>query len=1181
MEGGACVAASLASLEAACAAFATSASAEAERALLALRAQPLAACRALLLGAYASPSTSDAACFQCAAALKEALLREWRSLPAEARASLLCEALQLLLLPGAAARGWPSAACRTLGAAAAAALKLAWAADDATLHKTRDAAAARLRACAAPGGAPREVQCAALYCLRCLVGEAAVSGASAAGMPYEAHRATHLLFEREALQACYAAGAAAAREEGAYAAGGVGQDAGARAAAQAAAAEGARLAAAALGWDFGARRGARGATLGAHANAPCKPGVAWRGLLLAPGQAAWAAELYMRLRSSAGRAAAATPLGDALNELTLRQLCVCGDIFLSEDSHRAYLAAHVLPVLAWLLPPEEAAAAAAAGQRGAEEELGAAVLCTAAIARQCGCSGAAVDAVLGAAVPGAAQTPLAAMAAMAVACARQGGADWEREDWTTQCASSLLETLGNLASPSPLMYLGGGGPTLGAGCAPSAAARAAARLAYDGFVTASLALAAAGAEEDEDVHEGAAARVEARDDLLGAAALAGRADAGAACARLLHEMAPRAQAAQMGSASAACLEELHMLCLLAGHLLADEAVGASELPGAPAGVAQAVTAGDEGAQAISALPGLAANLAAAAAGREAGGSGCAALSPRLVEGLLWFCARWSTTYLCADSGELGIDPARAAPLVAACGAPAVEALAASTAVALACFPGESGVHAAVCGALMPALARRPAARSALARCSAWRTLAEGYAAGQMLELPIAGASQRKLCAALVRAASNGVGGSGETLDVGTYTSALLAPVVAALKAQAALCRPGMGGDRPAQLPPAMERCSRALEALRGAGRSAAPGPSQVAAFGAFAAAAEPLLALLAEHRKAQPQMTSLLLKTIEETVDAHASSLEPPQLEQLVRFVQETLKAYVGGEARKEHCSASGESGRLLAETNAEAYRELKSLLRTLSHLSARDLAGGGEACAGVANTVFFGINMLLPRISAELLAFPKLCAAYFTLLSFAFEVYPTHAAALPLECFAALAGTLKFGLFNASREVAHASLQAVAALAGVQCAARGAAGASLPPNAGPPQPLPPAMTAEGRPLLAHFLRALVTRLLGGARAAARGAVAGSAEAERDFAESASDAMLALIVAEPGEYQALAGELAARAPSEAGRQRVAVATQALTSANGVDGSLSRATKRAFGRNLKAWLIELHAAEVTI
>ena len=44
---------------------------------------------------------------------------------------------------------------------------------------------------------------------------------------------------------------------------------------------------------------------------------------------------------------------------------------------------------------------------------------------------------------------------------------------------------------------------------------------------------------------------------------------------------------------------------------------------------------------------------------------------------------------------------------------------------------------------------------------------------------------------------------------------------------------------------------------------------------------------------------------------------------------------------------------------------------------------------------------------------------------------------------------------------------------------------------------------------------------------------------------------------------------------------MAVATQALTSANGVDGSLSRATKRAFGRNLKAWLIELHAAEVTI
>ena len=84
----------------------------------------------------------------------------------------------------------------------------------------------------------------------------------------------------------------------------------------------------------------------------------------------------------------------------------------------------------------------------------------------------------------------------------------------------------------------------------------------------------------------------------------------------------------------------------------------------------------------------------------------------------------------------------------------------------------------------------------------------------------------------------------------------------------------------------------------------------------------------------------------------------------------------------------------------------------------------------------------------------------------------------------------------------------------------------------------------------------------------------GSAEAERDFAECASDAMLALVLAEQAAFGELCEELVARAPDEGGRARASAAMRELGS--GVDGSLSRGAKRAFSAKLKAWVVELHA-----
>ena len=86
--------------------------------------------------------------------------------------------------------------------------------------------------------------------------------------------------------------------------------------------------------------------------------------------------------------------------------------------------------------------------------------------------------------------------------------------------------------------------------------------------------------------------------------------------------------------------------------------------------------------------------------------------------------------------------------------------------------------------------------------------------------------------------------------------------------------------------------------------------------------------------------------------------------------------------------------------------RDLRALLRLLTHLTQRDLIdfGGsddGDAAAGSANgagqavdvaqLVFLGLDILIPLISLELLGYPKLCLLYFQLLAYMMEVVALH----------------------------------------------------------------------------------------------------------------------------------------------------------------------------------------------
>jgi hypothetical protein len=177
------------------------------------------------------------------------------------------------------------------------------------------------------------------------------------------------------------------------------------------------------------------------------------------------------------------------------------------------------------------------------------------------------------------------------------------------------------------------------------------------------------------------------------------------------------------------------------------------------------------------------------------------------------------------------------------------------------------------------------------------------------------------------------------------------------------------------------------------------------------------------------------LRLTEELVANQACFLGPTHATALCRHVLRVVETYAGGGRGRV---GAGEGGR--AERVKEAYKEVKALLRMLTHVVNSDngldhdevgegrvangmTPGGGDAQkVDVAQVVFLGLNVVIPLITDELLTFPKLCHQYFSLLAHMLEAYPGKVAALPPDLFNTLMGTLDFGLKHADAETSRES---------------------------------------------------------------------------------------------------------------------------------------------------------------
>jgi len=197
--------------------------------------------------------------------------------------------------------------------------------------------------------------------------------------------------------------------------------------------------------------------------------------------------------------------------------------------------------------------------------------------------------------------------------------------------------------------------------------------------------------------------------------------------------------------------------------------------------------------------------------------------------------------------------------------------------------------------------------------------------------------------------------------------------------------------------------------------------------------------------------------------------------------------------------------------------------------------AGGEDACAAATLLEGFG-GSVLPFLSADALALPKLCACFFDALSAVLALARAPGAPpLSEELARAARHSLRHGARHRA-EVSRVALEAVYAL-----------GAHAAQQEHAPEPVCALVAALQHELLLDL--------------------AGS-QIHPDSADVAGNALLALVVARPDAWAALVEGIAAGAAEpEALRQLFAQ----LTSANGVRGSLDRPNRARFRANLALFL----------
>lgn len=596
---------------------------------------------------------------------------------------------------------------------------------------------------------------------------------------------------------------------------------------------------------------------------------------------------------------------------------------------------------------------------------------------------------------------------------------------------------------------------------------------------------------------------------------------------LNHRLQQLQQCAAAGSDPSLVLEELCWLLRCAAHTLAD--AGEGETPMVPIQLVEMVEKQGEGqpcpihdlSTALITVTSTCLDPAARAV-----------LSPRVLEIAIACAARWCKTYLMPEEKVPASLAVRYS--VAGSGMQILDTLVKVSRELLSSWPGEAELHLAATKQLLGALVCRHSLTTAILRLESWQLLVKEFAERAGWTKQIASRPERALCKAIVTAAQ----GLGTQQEVQHYLSGCLQFLPAMLSAIVQHRQQGV--DFAAE-------AASALDIIRGA--ASATSPAVAATVWALMEGLLQLLLEVFQAYKSNDIVVTLVIKVANDLVEGYISFIDTQQANKLCLWVLQLIRFHAGKE-RKGHVVATLNQA-MQEQDELAAYRELRALLKLLTHLTQRDLQEL-QTDVDIPQAVFMGLEIILPRISAQMAHFPKLRHLYFNLLSYMAEAFPEQVARLSVPQFAMLAASLEYGVRQVlEAEALQAALEATAALGLWHLKAIRAGHPGLTSQQMP----------SGDGFVPQMMESVLHRLL-------------FDDSSMDSNDAAADALLPLLLSSPNTYQSLGNALLSQRQQagDASSSQEALAQALGMLVHGIQDGTTRVDRRKFRSGLGKFLV---------
>ncbi|XP_074292806.1 uncharacterized protein LOC141619685 isoform X2 [Silene latifolia] len=880
-----------------------------------------------------------------------------------------------------------------------------------------------------------------------------------------------------------------------------------------------------------------------------QPGPSWQELLLSSGNVHWVLNIYGALRHKFPLKGywIDCPIAVSARKLIVQFCSLTGSIFPADNAlmQEHHLVQLLTGVIQWVHPPDAVAREIECGKSESEMLDG----CRALLAIATIISPFVFDRLLKSICPFGTITLLSGLMSEVVKALM--ATETDEETWSWVARDILLDTWAALLAP---IDNSSGNPPL-----PSESLSAAANL-FALIVESELKAASASAFDDDDGNDYLQASVFGMDERLSSYGLLARASIEYSIpflTKLFMERFAQLHQVRGKSDPTSILEELYSLLLITGHVLAEE--GEGELPLVPEAIQMHFASSTDGDKhPVVVLSSSILHFAEQSGDPEIRVS---TFSPRLMEAIIWFLSRWSRTYLMPCEGSVTNPNNIPKPLrysrkalfdyfgEHSQGKFILNIITRVSMTALISYPGEKNLQELTCRHLLHGLVRRRVICSHLVSLDSWRDLANAFANGKTL-FSLGSAHQRSLARTLAISAS----GLRNYDESNQYVRDLMHHMTAYLV--------DLSGKhdlkKVSQQPETILVVSCVLDRLRGAVSASEP-RTHKAIYEMGCSVLKPILSLL-ESYKDEPAVVYQLLKFVAEWVDGQIIYLEAHETVALIEFCMSFLRVYSFHNIGKVTLSRSSA---LVNEAKTEKYKDLRALVLLLTNLCSKDLIDFSTDSLesqgiSIGQVVYFGLHIITPLISFDLLKFPKLCREYIALISHMLEVYPELVAQLNSEAFVHILGILDFGLRHQDSDVVDNCLGALKGLASHHHKETLCGKVGLGSHADGFR------DSDGKfqeGILSRFLPSLLQLLL-------------FEDYSTDLVSSAADALLPLILCEQVLYQRLCNELIEKQTDPTLKTRLANALHTLTSANQLSTALDRINYQRFRKNLLNFLVEV-------